>query len=149
MHTSKGAMRRRKLIGAVGLAVLIAVGAFVAWPRPQRITREKFDRIQDGMSRAEVEAILGPPGDYTTGPLEMRDRLGSVVRFDALGGAIPATGGGVFARWAEDSAYAYVIFDAAGRVIARDFGPVRRAEQGPLDSLLWRAKRLWRRWFRE
>ena len=59
-------MRRRKLIAAVGL---VAVGAFVMWPRMDRITRENFDRISKGMSRAEVEAILGPPGDYSGGPV--------------------------------------------------------------------------------
>ena len=62
-------MRRRKLIALAGLAVLVAAGAFVLWPRPDRITRANYDRIRMGMSRAEVEAILGPPGDYTTGPV--------------------------------------------------------------------------------
>ena len=37
------------------------------WPRPDRITRENYERIRVGMSSAEVEAILGgPPGDYRT-----------------------------------------------------------------------------------
>src|SRR5258708_730719 len=53
---------------AVGLIALVGVAAFVAWPRPDRVTRENFDRIKVGMSRTEVEAILGPQGDYTTGP---------------------------------------------------------------------------------
>jgi hypothetical protein len=53
-------MRRRKLLGAVaGLAVLVAVGVFALWPRTERVTRENFDRIKEGMSRAEVEAIHG------------------------------------------------------------------------------------------
>jgi hypothetical protein len=51
-----------------GLAVVVAAGAVVLWPRlPSRITRENFDRLKKGMSRAEVEAILGPPGDCRTG----------------------------------------------------------------------------------
>jgi hypothetical protein len=49
-------MRRRKRLAVVGLAVLVAVGALVLWPRPDRITRENGDRIKDGMSRAEVGA---------------------------------------------------------------------------------------------
>jgi hypothetical protein len=56
---------------SVALAVgLVLLGAFLglAWPRPSRVTAANFERIKEGMSRAEVEAILGPPGDYTTGP---------------------------------------------------------------------------------
>jgi hypothetical protein len=37
-------------------------------PRPW-VTQESVHRIKSGMSRAEVEAILGPPGDYTTRPV--------------------------------------------------------------------------------
>jgi hypothetical protein len=53
---------------AAVLVVLAGVAAFALWPRPGRITRENYDRISAGMSRAEVEVILGPPGDHTTGP---------------------------------------------------------------------------------
>jgi hypothetical protein len=62
-------MRRRKLLpGAVAVLVTLAgVAALVLWPRADRVTRANFDRIRVGMSRAEVEAILGPPGDYRTG----------------------------------------------------------------------------------
>src|SRR5262249_12806073 len=57
---------KRRLFGVVA-AVLLAGVALVAWPRPGRITRVAFDRIRPGMSRAEVEALLGSPGDYRTG----------------------------------------------------------------------------------
>jgi len=61
-------MRRRTVIlGLAGLAVMFAVVAVVLRPRPDRITREDYDRIRPGMTRAEVEAILGPPDDYRTG----------------------------------------------------------------------------------
>jgi hypothetical protein len=63
-------MRRRTLFAALaGLAVVIAVGTVVLWPRlepPSRITQENCDQIREEMHQAEVEAILGPPGDYTT-----------------------------------------------------------------------------------
>jgi hypothetical protein len=63
-------MRRKKLLAALAvLAVVLAAGAFVLWPPPERVTWENFERISVGMSRADVVAILdGPPGDYTTGP---------------------------------------------------------------------------------
>jgi hypothetical protein len=80
-------VRRRKLLVALaGLAVVVAAVVVVLWPRPDRITQENYDRIRvgglwgedwathdnrapvkKGMTRTEVEAILGPPGDYRTG----------------------------------------------------------------------------------
>jgi hypothetical protein len=67
-------MRKRKLRRAVAgltlagltLAVLLAVGAFLLWLRPVRGTRENCDRVREGMSSAEVYAILGPAGDSRT-----------------------------------------------------------------------------------
>src|ERR1700722_8910984 len=64
-------MRSRKLRWMlVGLVALIAAGAFVLWPenRLDRVTRENYERLHKGMSQADVDAILGPPGDYRTGP---------------------------------------------------------------------------------
>jgi hypothetical protein len=53
-------------VALVGLAVVVAAGAVVLWPRPERIAWERFDRIHYGMTRAEVESVLGPAGDYRT-----------------------------------------------------------------------------------
>lgn len=52
----------------VGLTVPVcAVGTLLLRPAPpSRITPENCNRIELSLSRAEVEAILGPPGDYTT-----------------------------------------------------------------------------------
>jgi hypothetical protein len=55
--------RRRLLVVLAGLAVVVAAGVVVLWPRPDRVTRVNCDRIREGMSRAEVVGILGPPGD--------------------------------------------------------------------------------------
>jgi hypothetical protein len=53
--------RRRLLILAVaGTVVMLAVGAWLFWPRTA-ITRENAAKIQRGMTLAEVEAILGGP----------------------------------------------------------------------------------------
>jgi hypothetical protein len=56
-------MRKRKLRWVVGLAlaVLIAAGTFTLWPKPDEVPWENYKRIEIGMSRTEVEAILGPP----------------------------------------------------------------------------------------
>ncbi len=47
--------------------LLVSLGAVLplACPRPSRITRENFERIQEGMTEAEVEELLGPPGNYS------------------------------------------------------------------------------------
>jgi hypothetical protein len=132
-------MRRRKLLAAVALGVLalVAVGAIALWPQPSRITDENFDCIHKGMTRAEVEAILGPPGDYTTGPVNYDTR--PPVYFLSPDGSV--------AFWNSDMAYAHVLFDASGKVEEIFFHPGRPQDQGPLANLLWRAKRQWERWF--
>ncbi len=74
--------KRRAELLALGVALSVnAVGMLLLWvaprpepvpnspaPPPPRVTRENLYRIKYGMTRAEVEAILGPPGDYTTPP---------------------------------------------------------------------------------
>ena len=70
-------MRRRTvLVVLAGLAVVVAASTVTLWPQefrpppldpskwPQedRCTVENFDRLQVGMTWAEVEAILGPYG---------------------------------------------------------------------------------------
>ena len=51
------------------LALALVGGSFlVPVPlRPSKVTRENFDRVQDGMTADEVEAILGPDGHYHSG----------------------------------------------------------------------------------
>jgi hypothetical protein len=54
-------------------ALVLAVAAVFLFQldvpaRQPGATRANFARVRIGMSDAEVELILGPPGDYTTGP---------------------------------------------------------------------------------
>ncbi len=138
-------MRGRKLRWAL-VAILIpaGVGAFVLWPRPDRITRENYDRIREGMSRAEVEAILGPSGDYTTGPVKPRD--GARLDMSDTSSTLEVRPGSA-AMWVSDAAYIIVFFDDSGRVKLSGFDPCTSEPQGPLDNLLWRIKRQWHKWF--
>jgi hypothetical protein len=134
-------MRRRKLIAAlVALAVLVVVGAPVLWPPPNRVTQENYDSIRMGMSRTEVEAIFGAPGDYTSGPTDYR--VDTAPQF-------ASTAGYTFGIWNTDTSSVGVVFDAEDRVSDSWFCVGKRLEQGALDNLLWRAKRQWRRWFPE
>jgi hypothetical protein len=158
-------MRRRTLLVALaGLAVVVAAGTVVLWPREDRVTRANYDRIQIGMSRVDVEAILGPPGDYRTGLGESDFGDDSASRWVGDPPGFPSSWGlGWFAypnslpvegvptasvqtNWFGDSCRICVEVDDAGRV--RDSSVHnRRLTQGPLDNLLWRAKRQWHRWF--
>jgi hypothetical protein len=132
-------MRRRKQLTAAGLAVLVAVAAFVLWPRPDRVTRENFDRVKGGMTRAEVKAILGPPGDYATGPT-IENPFGPGEHSGDL--TLPSD-----LMWKTDSMIVRLCFDDAGQVAGLAWNTLHRDEQSPLENLRWRARRLWQRWF--
>jgi hypothetical protein len=138
-------MRVRWLRGGLvlaGVAVVLAVGAVVLWPRPDRITQENFDRLREGMSRGEVEAILGPPGDYTTGPTarfgESVYLNGSPFDWDTINSV---------RVWSGDAALVTVKVDEQRKVVNAMCTFMHRVPQGPLDGLLWRAKRQYWRWF--
>jgi hypothetical protein len=142
--------RRTLLVALAGLAAVVAAGVVAVWPRPTRFTRAHCDRIQVGMSRAEVEAILGGrPGDYRTGPTtgasltEAIHRLGPITYLGPRENWAPIT----FDRWQGDSGNVYVNFSPDG-VEAKSFTATTKLEQRPLDNLLWRLKRQWHRWFR-
>jgi hypothetical protein len=138
-------MRRRKLWWVVGLAVLLTVGVFVPGPSPgpSLVTRENFDRIKGGMKKADVEAILGPPGDHQTGPEDIAASDGLWEDQVKLGDDPIAAE----RQWAGDTCTIRVRFSTSGTVVGKaGFGSVR-ADQGALTNLLWRAKRQWQRWF--
>jgi hypothetical protein len=137
------AVRRRKLLALVGLAVVAGVAAFALWPQPNRITRENCARIRKGMSRAEVEAILGPPGDYTSGPMFVE---GNAPTDDAyLYFTADKDPGAV---WCGDAGFIVVLYyPSSGRALDPMFCRGERQPQGSLGNLLWRAERRWRRWF--
>ena len=69
-----GVCRKHPLLTAGVALVAVAAGISVGWvlsflpPHPLKV---KCDQIQKGMTRAEVEAILGPP---SRGPFEDRVR---------------------------------------------------------------------------
>jgi hypothetical protein len=133
-------MRRRKLrwvAAGLALVALLAAVAFVQWPRPNRLARQNLSRIQAGMSRPEVVAILGPPGDYTTGPI-------SSLR--------PAIRMASDEWWVADEGTYWVRFDGQGRVPPVDgsgfWANTELESPSPRGSAFgWRLRRLWREWF--
>jgi hypothetical protein len=144
-----------RAVPLAGLVVLLAAGAFVACP-PERVTRANFYRIAPGMSRAEVEAILGPPGDYRTGlgetaspidgdglPDEEWEDTGSEWHDLPMFRGVAKAG-----TWVGDSVQIHIDIDGDERVL-RSTALGRRRTQGAFDGLLWRVHRQWRKWFPE
>ena len=135
--------RWRWLLALAGLVVLVA-GASVLWPRADRITQENFDRINDGMSQAEVEAILGPPGDFRTlppAPVDATHQL-PIDTTDPTDESIHEV------RWFGDKGWIVVGFTNNDQVTSvASFDAASEIPNGHLDNLLWQAKRQWRRWF--
>jgi hypothetical protein len=152
-------MRSRKLVAvtAAALVVLLAIVACLLWPQPNRITQQNFDRIREGMSRGEVVAILGAPGDYRTAPSEFdwqgprgaRAFCGDDIWVRAEGDRKLLLSESRTETWDGDEASAIVIFDASDRVFATDYLDNKKEEQTLLENLAWRAKRVWHRWFPE
>jgi hypothetical protein len=134
--------RKLRWVAAAGLVALAGVAAFVLWPRPDRITEENYYRIKEGMSRAEVEAILGPPGDYRNGPTTNAEPEGRLFLL---------SGGFCSDAWRGDTGIIRIEFDRSGHVARVDFGSDYRVDRSPLtaslDNLLRRFRRQWRHWF--
>jgi hypothetical protein len=144
-------MRRRKLVAAAGLAALVAVGAVAMWIGRDRVTLENFSRIKSGMPRAEVEAILGPPGDYRTVPT-------APASLDLLQGTARPTQVGSdshfferqeftfdapnYQHWSGNRGDVDVYLNSKGVALAH-FQPAQRLPQSALDNFVWRAERQW------
>jgi hypothetical protein len=61
---------RKSMIACVAVALVLAGGLIaLLGPRHCPVNRAAFERIEEGMTRAEVQDILGgPSGDYRTRP---------------------------------------------------------------------------------
>jgi hypothetical protein len=124
-------MRHRNLFLVLAGLTVLAVEAIVLWPREDRITRENCDHIRKGMSLDEVEAILGPPGDYRTGPTNGGSPFFVKERY----------------RWSGDTAEIEMRLDSSKRADQVSCWPANRVAQDPIANAIWRLTRQWRRWF--
>jgi hypothetical protein len=129
------------LLGALAGLSLLGT-AFVLWPRPPTFTQQRWNNSNAwlGTSREEVEAQLGPPGDYRTGPTRP-------TVTDAGVACSPGQTPLYVLKWEADFGCEEYGFDASGRVVSISFTRTERIAQPPLDNLLWRLWRQWRRWF--
>ncbi len=130
---------RKRWLALAGLAVALAV--FALWPRPSRVTVDNWLKASWGMSQEQVEAVLGPPGDYRTGPtVDAAEDMGK------YGGGFSGDPKPSYTlHWQSDVGRVTMGFDSQRRLVLMGFEHRRRADQSLLDSLLWRTKRLIRR----
>jgi hypothetical protein len=112
----------------------------LAAPRPlffpaanPRLTQANFDRIRPGMRREEVEAILGPPGDYRTGPPRLRSTPSP--------GRHPGQAQTELC-WHGDGAEIRLWLQADGAVSVGQLVPLELKRVGRFDLVLWR----WHHW---
>jgi hypothetical protein len=119
-------------------------------PQEDRITQDNCDRVREGMTPAEVEAILGPPGDYRNGPTEPEMlNLFPPSGIDWDWGDRWQGDRGEIVVYRKGDSDPCIIGSGPDRVEGAQFVEVQRVEQNPLANLVWLAKRQWRRWFPE
>jgi hypothetical protein len=136
----------RWLAVVAGLAAfeVASIGAFAIWfAWPSSISRQQFASIQVGMSQTEVEAVLGPPGDYRSSESaddrstpQPGDRLGA-RNFDRYGS---------LEMWLTDTAYVFVEFDASGKVCSGHFSSYKRSRNDLPYNVTWRVMHRWFQW---
>jgi hypothetical protein len=138
-------MRRRKLLVALalGLAVLVAAAVWPRTPRGEKITLDNWYRTELGMSPAQLKAILGPPGDYSTGPT--RVTRGAIPDYVNTFGSVPVHAHTDF--WTSDTFEIWAAYDKSDVIVAKGYCQMEPEHLAPLDNLRWHVKRQWRQWF--
>jgi hypothetical protein len=140
-------VRRRKLLVVLaGAAVVVTAGAVVLWLFHQDgLAVENLNRVREGMSLAEVVAILGPPGDYSSADTFYTKAPEPAWQSPIWGK--PREHGTSIEGWLGDRAKVALNFDGSGRLVSGAYVPMRKVDHGIWGNLRWRLKRLWRRWF--
>jgi len=123
---------RRVIIGLVA-TVLLVFGMLLPLMLPERcpVNRAAFERIEEGMTVAEVEEILGgPPGDYRTlppPPFQVGISFGPPL--DRR-------------KWRGDGIDVEVCFNNVGRVGWKVSGEQELPALTPAERIRWRLVRL-------
>jgi hypothetical protein len=100
------AMKRRYLTvaGILAVCICLTLGVLAIMPPRPGVTKANFDRIEEGMTLPEVEAILGSD----------RGSRGIVTEvFLPIGHEIE--------EWGGDEGFANIVFDERRRVIRKDW----------------------------
>jgi hypothetical protein len=131
------------VLALIGATTLVIASASLLWP--SRVARETANRIHPGMSRAEVEAILGPKAELIYRPLVPSQKPQQVVQDAGSRQAIACV---PVYRWGDDSGAIWITFDDARRVDDVYYYPPRQiVDPSFLESLCSWVKSKWQRWF--
>jgi hypothetical protein len=130
--------KHKRILAAVAL-LAIAAGSmlWIAIHRSHRISEANCQRIHEGMSRTEVERLLGKPGNYSTRFIVYHDGGYRSLELEYL---YPQE------SWIGDEASIVVTFDRQGHVSEASSWPVTVLHVGFFESLQWRIRRLWELW---
>jgi hypothetical protein len=132
---------RWRLVVLVGAAAVLMVWWVLVEPPHIWLGSDPYARLEVGMSRRQVEAELGPPGDYRSGATVVGPGTSNkLVNYDPRSVA-------VISEWLNDRWVFVVAFDGDGRVVRMFLRDNTWEKQGRFENLLWRTKRLWREWF--
>jgi hypothetical protein len=134
------------LLATIAVLTFLTIG-IVLWPRSPRISREQCQSIGAGMSPNEVFAILGPPGDYTTGPVDTPAPTLSRPTHNPMTGELMPVFEHIKGQWETDTGTAILVCDSSGRSLVCLYYTCNRKDQSPIENALWRVKRQWRRLF--
>ena len=130
-------MKKRTFL-RLGIAGLTSLALFLGYlwltAPTHRIDRASFEQISDGMTQAEVEAILRvPPGKHSAGSALMEGKRPDGSTFGVAVDEIWPTDeelqtwvkdtGRRAALWAGDRGMIMIVFDAGNRVTEKQFHP--------------------------
>ena len=110
-------MNRRRLLVVGALALLGLAGVLLAWltPRPGAgITQENSERIREGMTEQEVEAVLGCPAGNYRGPESVLQERGIPLWVSVDG---DCEDGPQLKLWVGPRFAVHVLVDCRGRVV--------------------------------
>jgi hypothetical protein len=122
------------------LALLFGLMLLLLPAPPQHVSRADFDRIQAGMSLADVEVLLGgPPGDYRTVEVDLDVSGGSPEFHNVMSAPEVLLGKRRFRHewWQGNSGNVWVCFDENDRVVTKEFTPGKPVRRGVRDWLGW------------
>jgi hypothetical protein len=124
-----------------GIMATLATGLWLVWPRTA-ITRENAAKIRNGMSLADVQALLGGPArDDSTSRLMFADGPGQLI---TINGKVPLENDAPFPayrEWISDTVIVTVIFDENGLVDPENGAKV--CEVRPVPEALVEKLRRW------
>jgi hypothetical protein len=115
--------RRALFLSLAAVVVGLALGFWLLWPRPTGVTLENYQKIRHGMTRDEIEALLGEP------PFKAE-----TVYCDR---PAPDTPCGMICRWKSNQMALQVHFDLEGEVLSCGGSPQWSWLETLLDRFGW------------